>query len=312
MKIVSALGGGGSTFVLGALDKRNYRSTFFGLDAYQVKTKIANYNPSFLNLSNFLMRLAGAYVPQLRVLIRPDVFWTQRANKTGVYNPTSENYQQDLREHKAFIVKTRHSRSAGIRISESDLRDGTLPSLVQSYVEKMQSVERKGNITIVLLSCHWGEYGILKELGLETIYLIRDPYNSLVSHSKDVRHFKDYRIRGLGNINTKEWIDAYMVGPIHYWINHARTALSHDNAIIVRYNHFVEDWQQIKGLPDISSDFTYRENRVTEILTAESIDYICEQTKDICKELGFKTPGRDAHGDKMSYSEPAAKQVVRI
>ena len=73
------------------------------------------------------------------------------------------------------------------------------------------------------------------------------------------------------------------------------TALLHDNAIIVRYSHFVEDWQKVKGLPDISSKFTYRGNRVTEILTTESIDHIYEQTSDICKELGFKTPGRDTY-----------------
>lgn len=295
MKIISTLGGGGSTFVIEALERINYRPIFMGFDPYQMRNKIMRRYLALRNPFNFLMGLLGAYQPQLEVLVRPDAFWTDWAfHETGIYDPKSSSYQQNLHSQKAYIIKTRHRRSAGIRISDSELRDDALSSLVQSYVDKMESVERTSNLTIVLVAGHWGEYGVFKELGLETIYLIRDPYNSLISHSKSIRHEKDYLRRGLKDINTKAWIDTYLSGPHHYWISHARTALSHDNAIIVRYNHFVEDWQKVKGLPDISSEFTYRENRVAEVLTAESIDHIYERTSDICKELGFKTPGRDA------------------
>lgn len=294
MKIISTLGGGGSTFVLEALDRKNYSNALLGSDPYQMRNRLMQRSPALRGPFDLLVGLLGAYQPRLKVLMRPDAFWTDRGfHETATYDPDGASYRQDLRAQKMYIVRTRHRRSAGIRISPHELRDDTLAALVQSYVDKMESVESLGPFIIILVAGHWGEYGVFKQLGLETIYLIRDPYNSLISHSKSTRHEKDYLRRGLKHINTKAWIDTYLSGPHHYWINHARTALSHENATIVRYNHFAEDWQKVRGLPDITSEFSYHENKVTEILTAEAIDYVYQQTKDICKALGFKTPGRD-------------------
>ena len=286
MKVISALGGGGSSFVIEALQRENYKHAFLGLDPYRLKNRIMKYNTSSINLFNFLTNMLGVYHPQLKVMIRPDVFWSDlRFNKTGVHNPSNEHYRQDLREQKAFIVKTYLSRSAGIKISESDIKDYTLSLLVKSYLKKLEAVERKTKLTFVLLSCHWGAFGIFKDLGIETIYIIRDPFNSIISFSKSIRHKEVFLKRGFDNINTQEWIDSYLVGPVHYWINHAQIALSHYKAIIVRYNHFTEDWKNVKGLPDISPGFIYKKNDVAKILTKESINFIYEKTKNICDEL---------------------------
>ena len=141
-----------------------------------------------------------------------------------------------------------------------------------------------------MLASHWGEYEIFKKIGFETTYLIRDPYNSLISHSKPNSHQKDYLRRDLKHINTKEWIDSYLKSPHHYWINHAKTALTQKNANIVRYDNFVEDWKKLTDLPDISGEFSYSENNITEILTKENIKYIHEQTHEICKKLDLKEP----------------------
>jgi hypothetical protein len=291
MKIISAIGGGGSTFVFRALDKANYGHRILGRDPYWVKNNVIKHAPFLLNLVHFFMRLSGAYTPRLKVLMRPDAFWTDWAfHKTGVHDPNSRTYRHDLCEQKAYILRNRHKRSAGLAITASDLEDDTLLSLVRSYIDKMESIDRANDFTVVLVSGHWGEYGILRELRYETIYLLRDPYNSLISHSKPVRHQNDYLRRGLKHINTKEWIDAYLIGPHHYWVNHARTALSQENAIIIRYDRFADDWCSVKGLPDISQEFVYQENDVKRGLTKESIEYIYEQTKYVCSELGFSKP----------------------
>ena len=285
MKIINALGGGGSSFVLRALDRENYRYPFGIFDPYPTKVRLEKY-PALINWYNLFLRMLGGYHASLKVLKRPDSFWTDwRFHEKGIYDPADASFQDDLRKQREYIIRTRHARSAGLRISAADISTDSLASLVRSYIDKMEMIESRNRFTIVLVAGHWGEYGILKELNIETIYVIREPFNSLISHSKNIRHEKDYLRRGLDNINTKEWIDCYLKGPHHYWVNHAQSALEHENAIIVRYNHFAEDWKKIHGLPDVSPGFVYKENDVARILTRESMDYIYEKPREICQEL---------------------------
>jgi len=291
MKIVGALGGGGSSFVLRALEEYNYRRLFGVIDTYTTKIRLEKH-PALIGPYNRLLRTIGCYSGELKVLKRPDSFWTDWAfNPRGTYDPHSHsvNCPDDLLGQRDYIVKTRLTRSSGLEIAESDISTESLPMLAKSYLDRMEALEQERGFTAVLVSCHWSEYGIFKKLNVETIYLVRDPFNSLISHSKGLRHKNDYLKMGLTNINTPQWIDTYLEGPIDYWINFARTALEHDKAIIVRYNHFAEDWKKVEGLPDISGEFVYSENDVAKILTRESIGYIHEKTKDICKELGLKT-----------------------
>jgi hypothetical protein len=239
---------------------------------------------------NLVLRGLGSYDPKLKVLKRPDAFWTDwDVHKTGVYDPQSEAFQEDLCGQRDYLIQTRNTRSAGLKIPASDISVDSLTALVRSYLEQLEMIEHNNDFTVVLISGHWGEYGIFRDLDVETIYLIRDPLNALISHSKDIRHGKDYLKRGLENINTKKWIDNYLTGPHHYWINHAKIALSHRNSTIIRYNNFPEDWKAVNELPDISSEFLYKENNLEKILTKESIDYIHEKTKKICNILEFQS-----------------------
>ena len=289
MKIVSALGGGGSTFVLRALERHGYTRLFGAWDPYPNKVRLERY-PALINWYHLALRLLGSYRGDLRVLKRPDSFWTDWPyHPQGVYDPGSDTFQHDLLRHRDYIVRTRHARSAGLAIRSSDLSTESLASLVASYLNTVNRIESRSRFTAVLIAGHWGEYGIFKELGVQTTYVIRDPFNSLISHSKSVRHEKDYLRRGLQHINTREWIDCYLEGPHHYWINHARSALEQENAAIVRYNHFAEDWKEATDLPDISSRFVYSENDVRGILTPESIDYIHGKTRDLCRDLDLGT-----------------------
>ncbi|HIJ70175.1 MAG TPA: hypothetical protein HPP87_02285 [Planctomycetes bacterium] len=289
MKTIGALGGGGSSFILRALDKYNYRPLFGMFNTYTTKVRLEKH-PALIGLYERLLGMIGCYSPTLKVLKRPDVFWTDLGfHKAGTYEPNSETIEDDLCGQRDYIISTRLTRSAGLEIAEADISTDSLKSLVKSYFDRLDAIERENDFTIVLISCHWSEYGIFKELDVETIYLIRDPFNSVISHSKESRHRRDYLKRGLENINTPSWINTYLEGPIHYWLNFARTALEHKNAVIVRYNRFAEDWKKVEGLPDISSEFVYSENDVAEILTPDSIEYIHEKTKDLCRELGLET-----------------------
>jgi len=289
MKILSALGGGGSSFVLRALEKYNYTPLFGVLDTYTTKIRLEK-RPALIGPYNRLLGMIGCYSGGLKVLKRPDTYWTDWAfHPSGIYDPHSETFQDDLCEQRDYIIKTRLTRSAGLEISETDISTESLTALVKSYLDRLKAIERENDFTVVLIGGHWAEYGVLKDLGVETIYLVRDPFNSLISHSKGLRHEKDYLRRGLDNINTTDWIDAYLTGPHHYWINFAGAALEHDNAAIVRYNRFAEDWKKAEGLPDIRGEFVYSENNVRKILTPESIEYIHEKTKDLCTRLDLDT-----------------------
>ncbi|MBV7338400.1 hypothetical protein KFU94_61270 [Chloroflexi bacterium TSY] len=286
MKIINALGGGGSSFVLRALERINYHRIFGRLDPYPLKLKLEK-KPSFIPLYHLGLKIVGAYAEKCILLKRPDSFWTDwDYHPSGRYEPSSPTFSTDLLHHQEYIVKTRFARSAGLPIAQSNLDSSSLSALVYSYLEHIKKIERKRTGEIILLSGHWGEYGVLAELNVETVYLIRDPFNSLISHSKGMRHKHDYLRRGLTDINSRAWIDAYLNGPHHYWCNHARVALTHQNAIIIRYHKFGEDWQKT-GLPDISGDFEARGNTIEDVLTKESVHYIYEQTYDICEALGF-------------------------
>lgn len=292
MFIINALGGSGSSFIFRALEKTCYGLPLFGVNPYRMKIILEKY-PYLIPSLNFLLTILGRYVPNPLVLMRPDRFWTEwKFNETGTYDPLHPQYQELLQSHRIYLVQTRYLRSAGIKVSKNKLSSASLTELVGSYLEVMRTAEIERSVNIVLISGHWGEYGIYKELGVETIYIIRDPYNSLISHSKEKRHAKDYRKIGLIHINTPAWIDNYLIGPHHYWVKHAETALSHPNAIIVRYNHFREDWKQIPGLPDITPHYEYKENKIERILSRDSVNYIDSKTRHICKELRFDIPTR--------------------
>lgn len=289
MKVIAALGGGGSTFVLRALERCNYQPLFNQFDPFAFKLRLER-RPFLIAPYHLLLRAAGAYRPTLLVLKRPDSFWTDwQAHPGGIYDPRSGAFAKHVRGQRDYIVNTRWARSVGLRIPRAALSVASLPTLVRSYLRQLKRIERESDFTIALVAGHWAEYGIFKQLQVETVYVIRDPFNSLISHSKAVRHRKDYRRRGLRDINTQAWIDAYLSGPHHYWIDFARTALEHGNATIVRYHRFAEDWQKVEGLPNIAAEFTYQENDVAGILSPESITYIHAKTREVCKKLGFDT-----------------------
>lgn len=274
--------------MLRALERTNYPSVLGGLDLHRGKVRLERA-PALIKHYDRLLRILGWYHANLKVLKRPDSFWTDWAyHRTGIHDPADAQYQDHLRGQREYIVRTRHARSAGLRIGKGEISTDSLASLVRSYIEKMEMIESQSQFTVVLVAGHWGEYGIFKELGIATIYVVRDPFNSLISHSKDTRHAKDYLRRGLHSINTRDWIDCYLGGPHHYWINHAQSALEQENATIVRYSHFATDWKKVEGLPDITSGFAYRENPVSEILAAESIHYIYEKTHHLCARLGLE------------------------
>lgn len=224
-------------------------------------------------------------------MMRPDAFWTDRRyNPACLYNPESQTFSEDLIRQREYLISTRFLRSAGLRFRRKSISVASLKSLVESYIEVLSDFEKASRLETVLVSCHWGEYGIFKELGISTIYLIRDPLNSLISHSKATRHRKDYLRRGLTDINSREWIDAYLKGPHHYWINHASSALNHPNAKIVRYHRLAEDWLHIEGLPNIGDQFFCKKNNLDEILSGESINYIVDQTSRLCEQLELPIP----------------------
>jgi len=287
MKIISGLGGSGTTFVLDALDRYSSKKLFGIFDWYDLTSRV-NLSPRLTRKLRSVLSSAGVRVSDLRVLRRPDSFWTDWAfNPSGRYSPEDPDFSALILAQRDYLLQTAAHRSAGLPVRRSDLSTASLTELVASYLARLEAIENDLRGEIVLFCGHWAEYGILRELGVETIYLIRDPFNSIVSHSKPARHQRDYLKRGLTALTSKEWIDTYLVGPHHYWINLAECALSHTNATIVRYHNFPADWQQVHGLPDISAGFEYKENNIAEVLAPEAIDYIYSSTRDICRALGF-------------------------
>lgn len=287
MKTICALGGGGSTFALRALERQNYRRGLMGFDPAKVKRSVEKY-PFLLAPFHAGLRAVGLYSPKYRVLKRPDSFWTDWAyHASGTYDLDSAHFSDDLRGQHDYILSTRRVRSAGLPIRRGDLVLGSLPALVNAYVTRLGQIDSAISGEVILVAGHWGEYGILAELEIPTIYIIRDPFNSLISHSKSVRHGTDYARRGLTDLNSREWIDAYLSGPHHYWIDFCRAALRHKNATIVRYHSFANDWKKVEGLPDISEGFAYKENDVVKILSIDARRYIHERTDELCAALGF-------------------------
>lgn len=284
MKIIGAIGGGGSTFILRSLQQYNYKS-FYKFHPFKYRVRLEK-KPHLINTYNFCIRLINFYKPNFQILMRPDSYWTDWSfNKRCIYDPNDKYFKDDLIKQKKYLYFTKDLRSCGIKIDFSKIKTDSLKSLVYSYIMEMKRIEKKRRYEIVLLCGHWAEYGILKELNLKTIYIVRDPFNSFISHSNKIRHQEDYLRRGYDNINTKEWINAYLEGPHHFWINFAKSALEHKNSIIIRYSHFKNDWYKVKALPDITSYFKYNENDVTGILTDESIEYIRYKTQGLCKRL---------------------------
>lgn len=230
----------------------------------------------------------GAYRAEHVVLKRPDSFWTDwDFHPSGTYDPEAPDFAEHLAAQRDFLVATRHERSTGFDLEAEELDAGSLPGLVSSYLDKARQIEAAADFTVVAVTTHWGEYGVYRQLDLEAVCLVRDPFNSLISHSKPRRHEVDYKRRGLEHINTTEWIDAYLSGPHHHWIDHARVAAGHARARVVRYHRFREEWPEQSGLPDITRGFRYAENDVRKVLTRRSREYIYESTRDVCEALGM-------------------------
>jgi len=287
VKIVSTLGGGGSTYVFVSLDRLAYRPLLGCIDTYRLKKKL-HRRPHLWPVLNRALHRVRLYRPEYVVLKRPDAFWTNwDVHPSGVYDPRAADFRQHLIAQRDYLVETRHARSASFDLKKEDLAADSLPSLASSYLKKVGQIEAENDFTTVLISCHWGEYGVFQQLDVEAVYLIRDPFNSLISHSKPQRHRVDYQRRGLKLINTTEWIDTYLSGPHHHWINHARVAAGHRRARPVRYDRFPEEWPKLSGLPDITKGFRYMENDVSSILTRRSREYIYEKTRDLCEALGM-------------------------
>jgi hypothetical protein len=290
MKVISAIGGSGSSFIIRALEKTQFGNGERAERVYELKRRLEKA-PRLLAPFHGVTRFAGLYKRRLLILMRPDAFWTDwRYNAACQYKPESDTFPQDLISQREYLMRTRFLRSAGIKLRRKSISVTSLRSLVESYLEALKEFEKANELETVLISCHWGEYGIFRELGERTIYLIRDPLNSLVSHSKEARHQKSYQRRELHDINSQAWIDAYLKGPEHYWINHAESALNHKNAAILRYQRFTDDWLRLEGLPDITDQFFYRTNKLDEILSKESIDYITGETRRLCEQLDVGIP----------------------
>lgn len=287
MKIVSTLGGGGSTYVFVSLDRLAYRPLLGWIDTYRLKKKL-HRRPHLSPVLNATLRRVGLYRSEYVVLKRPDAFWSDwDFHPSGVYDPHAPDFKRHLIAQRDFLVDTRHARSASFDLRTEELDADSLPGLVSSYLKKVRQIEAENDFTVVLMATHWGEYGVFQQLDVEAVYLIRDPFNSLISHSKPQRHQVDYKRRGLDHLNTTEWIDTYLSGPHHHWINHARVAVEHQRARVVRYHRFREEWPKLSGLPDITKGFRYTENDVLSILTRQSREYIYEKTRDVCEALGM-------------------------
>ncbi len=243
-----------------------------------------NFRKEFRSLLNLTLKKLGKIfkilTPNLVILTRPDSYRSE-----FMYDPESESYKNEINKLKSFIFETIHTRSGGLKIDYKEIDTTSIESLVKTYIEEIIKIEKKKKVQVVLLSCSWGEHRVFKNLGIETVYLVRDPFNSLISYSKSIRHEDEFLRRGLKSINTKEWIDAYLDGPIHFWINHTRVMLEHEKSIIVRYNYFKDDWKLINNVPNISKFFNYKENDVTKILNPESIEYIRYRTRELCEKL---------------------------
>ena len=289
MKIISALGGSGSSYIYRSIDRLNFKP-YRHVDLYKHKRRLEKY-PFLIPHYVRILKIFGQYIPRYQISMRPDAFWTDWNSLSNFgYNPNGKDLQAKIIMQKDYILQNVNKRSSCIEIPANSLTTQTLHQLVASYIKILQSAENDTGTHTILLSGHWGEFGIFKDLEVETAYLIRDPYNSIISHSKRQRHRSDYLQRGFVNINQREWLDSYLFGPQHAWVAHAETALSHHNAKIIRYHNFKKDWRSILGLPDISPGFNYHENDIKSYLSPEAIIYIYDQTKHLYKEYGFPQP----------------------
>lgn len=299
MIIINGIGGSGSSFVIRALQRLNYStplSTKLNLAQrlLSCQRKLEKY-PALLPMFKGILSHAGLHSSEYKVLMRPDTYWTDwnYQDSFTAYDPMAADFNRKLRGQKAYILANWQRRNAEVKLRPDDLSENSLPDLVHSYLNAMTEIEQEAGCSVILFASHWAEYGILKELATEnSVYLIRDPFNSLISHSKDTRHGKDYRRQGLREINQREWIDNYLSGPHHYWLRYAQAALTHKNAAIVRYDCFTEDWKAVGCLPDITNDFCYTENNIKEILNEDSIRYIHSRTADLCSKIGFSSNSR--------------------
>lgn len=292
MIIVSALGGGGSSYVTRALQRLNFPAAGPAKlqDALLALRSVAERTPQRIPCMLRMLKAVGLYTDRVRVLMRPDAFWTDWPyNPAGTYDPAAPDFADRLAAQRAYIATHRIRRSAGIPVPIDRMPLDGLGALVSGYLSAIEDAEREKGFTAVLVSGHWGEYGVFREIGRAAYYLVRDPWNSVISHSRMSRHGGDYRRRGFTDVNDRGWIDCYLSGPHHYWIRHAETAAAQEGAAVLRYDRLAEDWARAPGLPALRRPFEARYNDVRSVLTEASIAYIRERAEPLCRELGVRT-----------------------
>ena len=74
MKVISAVGGGGSTFIVNELEKANFASTLPGTYAYKIFGRLLSVEPRLVQGYLVGLKLFGLYKPKIHVLRRPDAF----------------------------------------------------------------------------------------------------------------------------------------------------------------------------------------------------------------------------------------------
>lgn len=285
MIIITTHGGGGSTFLLNQFNLLNYwpRATQRVVEAIDRRLRLKG---------QLFLRLLRLYRHHYAVLIRPDTFFSDtKHNLRGLYDVDFIHSAEGLRQQKEYIVSSWRSRGGRIPVPPDALDDSSLLALARSYLEFLRAEEAKAGFEVVFISGFWGQWGIYKELGVPAVYLIRDPANAILSFSKPIRHEKEFRRLGLSDPGSLEWIDAYLEGPIHWWVQMARTALAHEQGRIIRYNQFAEDWRKwLPDLPDISGGFSYSENQPAAAFSPEILKHIAEKTGPLCREIGLPLP----------------------
>lgn len=271
MYVLSSLGGSGSTYVLRQLRRHNHR--WPSLSDY-VQTLRDKYRCDLTPM----LRTAGLYRHRYRICMRPDNFYST----DGKYDAEYEASNEGLVDQARYIEHWSRLRSAGIRVRANALSTASLAGLVESYVALLRRYESESGSEIVLLCNHWGEIGLLRELGIPTIYLVRDAFNSIISYSKEMRHEEEFTRFGLDDPNSTAWANAFLNGPLSFWVRHVENALADEHGQVLRYDRLADDWHRCApGLPDITSSFRASRNDVSAKFSGNVIAFIESQTRSL-------------------------------
>lgn len=284
MFIINGLGGGGSTFVLRQLQLVNYH----GNEKITHKRRGLEKTPWKIPFYNFAWGITGRYTPKLHVMMRPDSYWSDPSVAPRDLKLSDIKTPDLVKGQRDYLVDQAAKRSSGVTISKEKLSTNSLHDLADSYLTILRNHEKETGQQLVLLSGHWGSFGIYNDLDVPMTYLIRDPFNSVISHGKGIRHENLYLGRGLTSVDSIDWVNCYLNGPLIFWKSHAKAAATHKSANILRYNEFAQDWRNhLAELPDISNKFSYKESAVTDILSQNVRDYIFSEVGDYFAPLGI-------------------------